>query len=264
MSVMWHYQRLQLIHANAQRSLKGGPGFGSGHFHLCECSAGLVGAVIAAAKVTSARIDGLRERHEHPRLGALGVFAMDEFEFKAGSLDEFHRVSGEMATIGQTLFQRIKTTLPCLGLGVGGQAVFEEVETTAGLEDSSEFSECLFNTRNGAERERAQRAVTGVVVKRDRFAVQARVLDGNGRGCDSWHRNLAGSQCRLNGVDEFDLGRVARNIEARPKSDFQNRSRQTSGNCVAALLHGRCAAHLVDEAGNDVRAVETHELDRSG
>jgi hypothetical protein len=29
-------------------------------------------------------------------------------------------------------------------------------------------------------------------------------------------------------------------------------------------LHGRRAAHLVDEAGNDVRAVETHKRDRSG
>ena len=105
---------------------------------------------------------------------------MDELEFKAGSLDEFHRVSGEMATIGQTLFQRIKATLPGLGLGVWGQTMFEEMETTAGLEDSSEFGECLLNTRNGAERERAKRSVTGVVVKRDRFAMQARVLDGNG------------------------------------------------------------------------------------
>jgi hypothetical protein len=29
-------------------------------------------------------------------------------------------------------------------------------------------------------------------------------------------------------------------------------------------LHGRRAAHLVDKAGNDVCAVETHERDRSG
>ena len=189
MSVMRHHQRLQLIHANAERSLNGGPGFGSGHFHFCECSAGLVDA--AAVKVTSARVDGLRERHEHPRLRALGVLAMDEFELKAGGLDEFHRVSGEMATIGQTLFQWIKTTLPCLGLGVGGQAVFEEVETTTGLEDSSEFGECLFNARNGAERERAQRAVARIVSECHGFAMQARVLNGNRGGSDSRDCDLA-------------------------------------------------------------------------
>lgn len=210
------------------------------------------------------RIDGLRKRHEHPRLGALGVFAMDEFEFKAGSLDEFHRVSGEVAAIGQTLFKWIKATLPSLGLCIGGQTVFKEMETTTGLENSSEFSECLFNARNGAKRERAQRAVTGVVVKRDRFAMQARVLNGDGGGSNAWHGNLAGSQCRLDGVDEFDFRWVARDVEARPKSDLQDRSRQTSGHGVASLLHGGRAECLVDKAGNDVRAVETHFRDRSG
>jgi len=256
MPVMRHHQRLQLISANAERSLKGGPGFGSGHFHFCECSAGLVDA--AAVKVTSARVDGLRERHEHPGLGALGVFAMNEFEFEARGFHELHRVTGEVATIGQTLFKWIKATLPGLGLCIGGQTMFKEMETTTGLENSSEFSECLFNTRNGAERERAQRAVAGVVVKRHRFAMQARVLNGNRGGSDSWDCDLARGQCGLDGVDEFDLGRVARNIKARPKSDFQNRSRQTSGHGVASLLHGRRAECLVDKAGNDVRAVETH------
>ena len=69
--------------------------------------------------------------------------------------------------------------------------MFEEVETTTGLEDSSEFGERLFNARNRAKRERAQRAVTGVVFKCDRFAMQARVLDGNRGSSDSWDCDLA-------------------------------------------------------------------------
>ena len=142
--------------------------------------------------------------------------------------------------------------------------MFKEMETTTGLEDSAEFSECLFNTRDGAKRERAQRAVTGVVVECHGFAVQARVLDGNRGSSDSWHGNLAGSQCGLDGVDEFDFRWVARDVEARPKSDLQDRSRQTSGHGVASLLHGGRAECLVDKAGNDVRAVETHFCDRSG
>jgi len=189
MPVMRHHQWLQLISANAERNLKSGPGFGPGHFHFCECSAGLVDA--AAVKVTSVRVDGLTKRHEHPGLGALGVFAMDEFEFKASSLNEFHRVSGEVTTIGQTLFKRIEAALPGLRLRVGRQAVFKEMETTTGLKYATEFSECLFNARNRAERERAQRAVTRVVVERHRFAMQARVLDGNRGSSDSWDCDLA-------------------------------------------------------------------------
>ena len=46
MPVMRHHQRLQLIHANAERSLNGGPGFGSGHFHVRR---GLVGPSASGA-----------------------------------------------------------------------------------------------------------------------------------------------------------------------------------------------------------------------
>ena len=76
-------------------------------------------------------------------------------------------------------------------IGIGRQAVFKEVETTTGLKYATEFSECLFNTRNGAKRERAQRAVARVVIERHGFAMQARVLDGNRGSSDSWDCDLA-------------------------------------------------------------------------
>ena len=139
---------------------------------------------------------------------------MHELELEASGLDEFDWVASEVAAIGESLFQRIKAALPGLRFRVGSEAMFEEMEPATGLEDAAEFGECLFDARNRAECERAERAVAGVVVKRDRFAIQAGVLDGNGRGSNSRHRNLACGECRLDGVDEFNLGWVTRNVQA--------------------------------------------------
>ena len=84
-----------------------------------------------------------------------------------------------MAPIGQPLLQGFDPALERGNPGVRGQAVLEEVEAAAWAQHPSNLGERCGWVGNGAERERAQRAITAGVVEGDRLPIESDLFDWN-------------------------------------------------------------------------------------
>jgi hypothetical protein len=132
-----------------------------------------------------------------------------------------------MAPTGQSALQGFESALPSGHPGVGGQAMFDEVEPSSRADDPSNLSQRHVRIGDRAQGEGAQGAVAAAVGKMDRLTVDAHLLDGDRRrghplpgepeGCGRW----------LYGQDPLDVGWVELDVETRAESDLQKVSGQT-------------------------------------
>ena len=89
------------------------------------------------------------------------------------------------------------------------------------------------------------------------------MFDARGTLRDPGRGEPAAERGRFDRVHELHLGRVRRDVEARPEPDLHDRAAQTRAGAVAEPLHVGATAHLVDDPREDLLAVDTHHPSRS-
>jgi hypothetical protein len=72
----------------------------------------------------------------------------------------------------QTLPERIETVLPPAHSGVRREAVLDEMQRAAGLEETPHLAQRCGDVGNGAHRSRPERSVEAVIRKRKRLGVR--------------------------------------------------------------------------------------------
>jgi hypothetical protein len=98
--------------------------------------------------------------------------------------DQCLHVPVQVAAIGQAHFQPVQAALPLLHPGLRAEAVFEEQEPTARLEDSIHLAEGLAHVLDAAQGKGADHAVEGVVPEGEPFAAQQPLVNLDARLLD--------------------------------------------------------------------------------
>jgi len=154
--------------------------------------------------------------------------------------------------------QGLESALPSGHPGVGGQAMFDEVEPSSGVEYPSDLRQRRVGIRDRAQGERAQGAFAAVVWKWDRLTVEPHPFDGDERSCDALSRDPEGRRRRFHGEDPLDPRWVELDVETGAESDFQQVSRQTGRDLCPPCTQIGCSTRQVHDMGEDPVPVDRH------
>lgn len=168
-----------------------------------------------------------------------------------------------MTSVGQFLLDRIDPSLPLAHGFIRSETVFEKVEPSSGFEHPSQFIKRTIDPGNGAQSERAERAIAGIVIKRKRLAMKSGEADLDSGGGDPFGAELAGEARRFDRVNEGHLGRIARRIATGTEAEFDYDTGKAFGGLVAHRLHRGSPAHPINHTRNDAFVVEAHRGDVS-
>ncbi len=172
--------------------------------------------------------------------------------------DQLRDRAVEVAAAADPSLDRGEPVLPGGDLRIGRESVLEEVQSATRPQHSAELAQGAGDVGDGAERERADGGVGGVIVERQVLTVEADELDGHAACRGTRLGEASSDRRRFDGEDPVDLGRVVGEVVAGSEPDLDDVARQPGQRAAAWLGEVTPCARLVDDAWQHVVAPDRH------
>jgi hypothetical protein len=189
------------------------------------------------------------------------ISRLDVFCPEAALREEGRNVPGDVTAFEQPSRQRLRALLPPPYSRFRRQAVFEEDEFAAGLEDSFDTAQRFHDTGNGAEREGAHDGIDRIIRQGDAFAREAQELDVEARPAPLPLGQSNHLPIRFERIDLAHLrGIVVSEVDAGTDADFQDSPFGPAEDALTDRTDGRGITERLYDPGVDVIAVERHAV----
>ena len=156
------------------------------------------------------------------------------------------------------LLHGLEAVLPPLHRLVGREAVLDEVQSAARLQDAAQLAQRRVEVGDRAHRPGRQRRVERVVAERQRRAVEARALDRDGARVESLAGELPADVGRFDRGDAGDRRGVVGHVQPGPEPDLDDLAGEPVAHAPALRLRGLRRAQGIGHAGEHLIAVQAH------
>src|SRR5262249_3352990 len=134
--------------------------------------------------------------------------------------------------------------------------MLQKQKATARLEYPVNLGKCLDDMLDAAQRKRADNTIESVILEGKPFAAYDSLVNLDPRLSYPLLRQPVHPDVRIDRRDLADLGRVVRQVQARPEADLQHVAADRGEQFSAVLGNKRHVQKKVAEAGEDHLGVE--------